>query len=210
MWSNELPVETAKYWNGEALEALKQIRGQHAAKKRATVLLLAYATATDTPLARVFEDERACNQRVWYQKWQHIPEVARALSVCTDTALAYRDLETMRVEAQAAQALRRGLALGRLDAVTGLRQTALEKRDGSGIDAARTLLQARSTGDTNAPVALDEGGPVAMPVEVVNGAEFGDGITAGFVAEVLRELGAVGGLGDGGAAGDPGQPVDSA
>lgn len=206
----EIPIETGGVWDDDTLVALGEIRGQHAAKMRATVALLAFATAAGTPLARVFEDERACNERIWYQKWQHIPSIKRALERCTIRALAWRDEETARIEARALQTLRRTLAEGRLDAVTGLRQTALEKRDGSGIDAARTLLQARSTGDANAPVALDEvGGPAAMPVEVVNAGKF-DGITAEFVAEVLRELGAVGGLGDGGSAGDPGQSLDTA
>ena len=205
-----LEIPDSGWLTPEALEALREIRGRHAAKKRATVLLLAFARASGTPVARVFEDERACNQRVWYQKWQLIPAIARALDVCTTQALAWKDAETAQAELLAVQRLRRTLADGRVDAVEGLRSTAREQRTTAGTEAAKVLLKARMTGDEAAPVALDEDGAAVMPVEVMNGDALVGDVSAEFVADVLRELGAVGGAGEDVGGAHSGVAVDSA
>lgn len=150
----------------EAQTALRQIRGAEAAKKRATVILLASAAASDTPRARVFEDERACNQRIWYQKWKRVPEIAEALEVCTAKALEFRDMETARVEQDALQQRRRAIALGSLDAVTGLRRTALNSDDRADYrtEASRVLL---SLADPELGARLEKG-KASVPVEVTD------------------------------------------
>jgi len=123
-------TETIEGWfDSEVKAALAAIRGAEAAKKRATVILLASATASNTPWARVFEHERACNQRVWYQKWQYKPEIAQALSLCTQKALAFADAEIAAVEMKALQERRRAIAEGSVDALRGLRLTALSRED---------------------------------------------------------------------------------
>jgi hypothetical protein len=117
------------WFDEEVKAALASIRGAEAAKKRATVILLASATASNTPWARVFEHDLACNQRVWYQKWQYKPEIATALSLCTQKALAFADAEIAAIETQALRERRKAIAEGSVDAVRGLRATALSQDD---------------------------------------------------------------------------------
>jgi len=123
-------METIEGWfDSEVKATLAMIRGAEAAKKRATVILLAAATASGTAWARVFEDERACNQRVWYQKWQYNETIARALELCTAKALAFTDAEIAAVETKALRERRRAIAEGSVDALRGLRLTALSRED---------------------------------------------------------------------------------
>jgi len=158
--------EVTGWLDVEAQAALGAIRGAEAAKKRATVILLASAAAADTAWARVFEDARACNQRIWYQKWQKVPAIAHALEVCTGKALAFRDAETARVESQALQARRRAIAQGSLDAVQGLRITALNREDRADHRTdASALLLALADDELAARVVLVKKG-TPLPVEV--------------------------------------------
>jgi hypothetical protein len=158
--------QQAEFLDAACREALAAIRGNEAAKKRATVLLLAIAEATMQPLSNVFRDPRACNKRVWYQKWQKIPEIAAALELLTARALAWRDAETARIEAQAAQQRNRALALGSLDAVQGLRDIALDAEQPAKdrIEADAMLLALADEQAAARIVTLRKGTP--LPVEV--------------------------------------------
>ena len=153
--------------DAEARDALMKIRGSEAAKKRATVILLAAAAASDTPMVDVFRDERACNRRIWYEKWQHNEKIAAALDVCTGRALAWRDAETARIESDALQRRRRAIAQGSLDAVQGLRITALNREDRADYrtEASRVLI---SLADPDLAERLERGQAASIPVEVTD------------------------------------------
>lgn len=159
-------MEDELWLDEEAQAALRRIRGAEAAKKRATVILLAAAAASDTAWARVFEDERACNQRIWYQKWKRVPEIIEALEICTAKALEFADLETARVEQDALQKRRRAIAKGSVDAVEGLRKTALNDDDRADYrtEASRVLL---TLADPELGARLEKG-KASVPVEVTD------------------------------------------
>jgi len=161
-----LPGEAEGFLNEEVLAALRAIRPPEQAKKRATVLLLAFAVANDQAWARVFEDKRTCNQRIWYQKWQYLAEVAQALEVCTARALEWRDVETAQVETHATQERRRAIARASLSAVRGLEMTALSREDRADYrtEAAMRLL-ALADPDLAARVQTGKG---ALEVQITN------------------------------------------
>lgn len=164
--------EVIESWlDGETRAALAAIRGAEAVKKRQTVILLASATASGTPWARVFEDERACNQRVWYQKWQYKPEIHAALELCTTKALAMVDEETARVESKALRERRRAIAEGSVDAVRGLRSTALSQEDRADYrtDASAMLLALADDELAARVVALTKGQALRVDVEGLDG-----------------------------------------
>jgi plasmid maintenance system antidote protein VapI len=141
-WLRDHPNEAGRWLSSEVLDALNDIEGYHVAKKRSTVLLLAWATASDVPWSTVFDDPRCCNQRIWYQKWQYDEAIAEALDICTERALAWRDRETARIERAAAAKRHRSIAEGSVDAVAGLRATALSNDDRADYrtEASRILL----------------------------------------------------------------------
>lgn len=113
----------------EVREALGRIRGNEAAKIRSTVIMLASATASSTPWLHVFRSKNACNRRIWYEKWRYKPEIAAALSLCTQKALAFADAEIAAVETLALRERRKAIAEGSVDALRGLRLTALSQDD---------------------------------------------------------------------------------
>jgi plasmid maintenance system antidote protein VapI len=163
-WLRDMPPETMGWMTPELRRALDEIEQPHVAKKRATVLLLASATANDVAWSTVFEDPRACNQRVWYQKWQHDPAIATALELATMEALHWRDAETARIEAHVTQQRRRAIAEGSLDAVTGLRKTALSEPSHMQIDASKVLLTLADE-EAAAKLAAAKGKPIEVEVK---------------------------------------------
>jgi len=165
-WLRDAPVVAQGFMTDDLQAALDKIEKPHVAKKRNTVLLLAFATASDRAWSEVFDDDRACNQRIWYQKWQHDPAIADALALAERRALAWRDGETARIESSARQRLRRALAEGSLDGVRGMRETALANRDKDGIDAAMKLIAMFDEETALRAIGLDGG--AAVPVEVEN------------------------------------------
>jgi plasmid maintenance system antidote protein VapI len=162
-WSKDTPPEAVGWLNIDLRRALDEIKKPHVAKKRATVLLLASATANDVPWSHVFEDPRVCNQRIWYQRWQNDPAISEALEIATRAALRWRDEQTAAIEARASQLRRRAIAEGSLDAVQGLRDTAKENRDQHGIKASETLL---ALSDEEAADTITRLRGVALPIEV--------------------------------------------
>jgi len=186
--ARDLPIETGEFWTPEVREALNAILRPHVAKKRATVLLLAFAEATQNSKTDVFEDPRACNQRVWYQKWQHEPEVAHALEICTARALAWRDEQTLRIEATALQERRRAIAEGSLDAITGLRTIALNSADRADYrtEASRVLLTLADEVLATRLAAMESR---ALPVEITEQPEQVVKLdVSAFPPEILRAL----------------------
>ena len=119
------------------------------------------------PWTDIFDDPRVCNQRVWYQKWQYDEAMAAALELATARALAWRDSRTAAIEARATQERRRSIAVASLDAIQGLRMTALNRDDRADYrtEASRVLL---SLADGELAERLAASGARALPVEVEN------------------------------------------
>ena len=107
----EIPVEVECIKTPDVEQALNAIKDPHAAKKRYTVLRLAFAKATRVPFDEVFtSDENVCNQRVWWQKWLHDKDIAAAFDLCYQRALAMADEETLRQELVYARDRKRSIA----------------------------------------------------------------------------------------------------
>lgn len=162
----DLESPTAGFLDEECRAALAAIRSKEAAKKRATVLLLAMAEASGTAMTKVFRDARACSEGIWYGKWQYDPAVKSALALLKARALAWRDQETARIEAHALQERRKAIAQGSLDAVQGLRLTALNQDDRADYRTdASALLLALADSELAARIVMVQKG-AALPVEV--------------------------------------------
>ncbi len=80
------------------MAALGKIDGDHQAKKRLTVLLLAQATATEQPWTGVFARRDTCRSETWYgwtdratgefhPGWQHDAAISAALKKAQERAL---------------------------------------------------------------------------------------------------------------------------
>ena len=145
----EIPDEAYTWLTEELLALLRQVRGPHLAKKRYTLMRVAIARATpgmsedsvwksEDPV----EQERLCARSTWYGKWKHQPDIAQAQAACEQHLCDWRDAETMRIEAQAMQLRRRAIAEGSVDAVVGLRKTALSAKDRADLrtEASKMLL----------------------------------------------------------------------
>ncbi len=89
--------------------------------------------------------------------------VTDALLLCIKTLTAFRSTRVERHEAEIADELRIQIADGALDAVTGLRQTALQNRNADGTDASMRLV-AMFNPALAAPAMVTKGAP--LPVEV--------------------------------------------
>jgi hypothetical protein len=75
----------------EVNEALAALTGEHLAKREATVLRLAEATANGQSWTEVFALPDTCSKRVWYGTgdkvgWQSDPTMTHALAVATERA----------------------------------------------------------------------------------------------------------------------------
>jgi hypothetical protein len=90
----------AREWLTDALRALlNALPDPHAAKKRTTVLRLAFAMANREPVKDVFGRDDTCAEAIWYGKWQHDQKIEAAFDACYRRALDWRDEETTRIEA---------------------------------------------------------------------------------------------------------------
>lgn len=91
---------TARDWLTDALRALLNVLPDpHSAKKRTTVLRLAFAMANREPVKDVFGRDDTCAEAIWYGKWQHDPAIKAAFDACYARALEWRDQETVALEA---------------------------------------------------------------------------------------------------------------
>jgi hypothetical protein len=93
-------------------DLLRAIDKPEVAKKRRTVLLLAFALANQIPLDEVFSREDACCKNIWYGDnrtfrnsqivklgWRDLPDVRAAFDACYQRALDFADEETANLEA---------------------------------------------------------------------------------------------------------------
>ena len=91
--------EIGRAWmTDEIRRLLGAIRGRHAAKKRATIIRLAFARANQQPMRDVFGQVETCAVNIWYMKWRFDPIVKAAYEACCVRALEWRDEETAAIE----------------------------------------------------------------------------------------------------------------
>lgn len=138
----------------EIQELLRAIPAPHQAKRRRTVILLAFAQATSTALAKVFEDPDTCAEQIWWTKWQYIPEVKAALEACTARALEWADHETVAIEEQHRRERRRAIAQFAAQAPGAMAEvmTDTAQKGADRINAAVTLINL-ADGQSVGPVA---------------------------------------------------------
>jgi hypothetical protein len=127
----------------EISRLLSAIPGPWEAKKRRTVILLAFAYATSAPLKTVFDRPDTCAEQIWWSKWKDIPEVAAAFDACRARALDWVDAETVSIEEQHRRTRRRAIAEYSAKAPAALAQV-MDGADQKGADriaAAETLMR---------------------------------------------------------------------
>jgi len=155
----------------ELAARLKAVRGNESDKKRYTALL--YGVARATPGVRedaIFDRDREdgdmiCSRSIWYGKWKKQSAIRAVWEYVEELTRTYREAETLRIEMQAQQLLRRALAEGQVDAVAGLRHTALSTVDRADYrtDASKTLL---ALGNEELAARLAILGARGVPVEI--------------------------------------------
>ena len=104
------PPESQQWMTQEIRTLLAKIPAPHEAKRRRTVILLAFAHATQTPVADVFERDDTCASQIWWQKWQYVPEISQALEACKARALDWVDDQTVSTEEHFRRQRRKAIA----------------------------------------------------------------------------------------------------
>ena len=136
--------ESGRQWMTEEIKALLfAIQGAHAAKKRTTVIKLAFAKANQQPLREVFGQEDTCAETIWYQKWQYVPAIKEAFDACYQRAMEWADEETVSVEEHYRRLRRQSVARYAAQAPTSLAavMAGAEQRGADRISAADTLMR---------------------------------------------------------------------
>ncbi len=82
------PLAGDAWLTADCLALLAQIAQPWAAKKRATVIILAHQLAAGEGYRQIFEQfsDQLCTSANWFGKWQHLPDIAAAFSACRAAA----------------------------------------------------------------------------------------------------------------------------
>jgi len=166
-----LPDSVLSVLDSELSSRLSAIRGKEAAKMRYTAILYGIARATpgvaeDSIFDRERPDKRKiCARSIWYGKWKTNPKIRLVWEYVEAQYGQHNDAETLRVEMAAQQFLRRAIAEGMVDAVMGLRQTAVSVTDRADYrtESSVTLL---TLGSEELAARLAALHPGAVPVEI--------------------------------------------
>lgn len=138
----DLPGECNEWLTDKIRSLLRAICGTHAAKKRVSVIKIAFAMANEQPLASVFKQEDVCSETIWYQKWRHQKTVRAAFEACYERALEWADEETARLEAYYRQKRQRSIAEHAAEAPAQLADVMkTDDAGGNRIRAADTLMR---------------------------------------------------------------------
>jgi len=200
---HDLPVEAYPVLDKRLAKLLDVIRStpkengeedDEADKKCYTAILYGIARATpgireDSIFDRSREDaKQICSRSVWYGGWKQKPEIKAVWEYVVKLTRTYRDAETMRIEMGAQQLLKRSLAEGQVDAIEGLRKTALSMLDRADFrtEASKTLL---TLGSEELAARLAAPHPGALPVEITGQPEQVVKLdVSALPAEILRAL----------------------
>lgn len=180
--------EAGKEWMTDELRAaLMAIRGQHAAKKRTTIIKLAFARANQQPLSEIFGQRDTCNQRIWYQKWQFDPKIQQALELCYERAMLFADEETLVLEACYRQSRRRSVAkyAAQAPAALAVVMSDQEQRGSDRISAADTLMRWAEPDVAGKVGRAQPSANIEQSVNVI------DGDTAESIFDILAAVGAL-------------------
>lgn len=137
------PPETWQWMTEEIRALLRSIPAPHQAKRRRTVILLAFAHANQTPLKAVFEQPDTCAEQIWWTKWQYVPEIAAALEACKARALEWADGQTVATEEHHRRLRRRAIAEYSSKAPAALASVMAgpDQKGADRITAAETLMR---------------------------------------------------------------------
>jgi len=199
---HDLPVDVYPVLDKRLAQLLDVIRApkedgtedDEADKKCYTAILYGIARATpgireDSIFDRSREDaKQICSRSIWYGKWKLNPEIMAVWKYVVKLTRSYRDAETMRIEMGAQQLLKRSLAEGQVDAIEGLRKTALSLLDRADFrtEASKTLL---TLGSEELAARLAALHPGALPVEITGQPEQVVKLdVSALPAEILRAL----------------------
>lgn len=116
-----LPDVAYSWMTDEVAEALRAIGDPHRAKKRTTVVKLAFAKANQQRLDDVFDQPDTCARIIWYTKWKDEPTIAAAFEACYQRILDWNDEQTAAVEAHYRQVRRQRIAEYAADAPVALK-----------------------------------------------------------------------------------------
>lgn len=169
--------DVAQTWvTEEILELLRAVKGPHVDKKRYTLIKLAVARVTPGVTEEsVWQDEdsevqaQLCARSTWYGKWKHQDDIKAAMEACEARLRDWRDMQTLQMEADYLNAMRQAIAAGGVDAVTGLRRTALSQIDkAEARNEASKLLIALASEEHAERINKLSGGGQGLKVEVTN------------------------------------------
>lgn len=136
-------------------ELLRAIRDPERAKKRRTVIELAFAIANQQPLEAVFKRPDCCSKQIWYGDnrtlhsgakkpgWQDLPDVHAAFEACKERALDYVDEQTAALEAHYTRQRRQAIARYSAQAPAALASVMAspDQRGADRINAALALIK---------------------------------------------------------------------
>lgn len=153
---NEAPDITLPAWlDDHCRQLLRAIRPPEEAKKRRTVIALAFAAANQTPFTEVWKRPDCCNANTWYGDnrtlhtgarkpgWKDLPDVAAAFEACRARALDYADEETIALEAHFTRQRRQAIARYGAQAPAALASVMAspDQRGADRINAALALIK---------------------------------------------------------------------
>lgn len=150
----------ADEWVRLAGEALGRIEGQHAEKKRATILALVDARLSGEPEESVWRRPGVCNRGTYHLKWKKDATFAEALAAVTTLARDWKDGRALRALQEAAEklALAAPVAVGRAINLLGSDDENIRLRAAFGIlDRAgvETAQKSSSTAEVKHDVEFD-------------------------------------------------------
>jgi len=142
----EYPGDTYHWLTPEILDLLNAIPGPHQRKKRQTVVVLAFARANQESWRALFRkagERGLCSSKIWYAKWQYIPQVWAAYLGCLRACLEYLDVETASIEEHFLRLRRRNIARFTAQVPVALASVMANptERAGDRIEAAVTLYR---------------------------------------------------------------------
>lgn len=155
-------------WLTPEIEALlAAIPAPHEAKKRQTVIRMAFALANQVPVEQVFALPETCDRRIWYMKWQNDPAIKAAFEACCERALSWADAETAAMEEHYRRVRRQSVAKWSAKAPDALAAVMLSEiqRGGDRISAANALM---GWADPKAAEQVRPAAPASTMEQVVN------------------------------------------
>lgn len=134
--------EAYEWFTPEIAQLLEAIKPPHQARKRNTILRLAFALAAQIPVATIFERDDTCNQTTWYARWKDDPAIKAAYEACCKRISDWVDQETAAAEAQSRLQRRRAIAEWSAKAPAALGAIMLDQsaRAADRISAANALM----------------------------------------------------------------------